>query len=92
MPRIEPFRKMFSLPVNSGWNPVPTSSNEPTRPRSSIRPRVGAVTRVRILSSVDLPAPLGPTMPSASPCGTSNEMSSRASNNVYLVLPVDLTH
>ena len=34
MPRIAPFRKMFSRPVSSGWKPVPTSSSEPTRPRT----------------------------------------------------------
>ena len=32
MPRIAPFRKMFSRPVSSGWKPVPTSSRLPTRP------------------------------------------------------------
>src|SRR5256885_3715434 len=29
IPRIAPFRKMFSRPVSSGWNPVPTSSRLP---------------------------------------------------------------
>ena len=29
---------MFSLPVSSGWKPVPTSSSEPTRPSVSPRP------------------------------------------------------
>ena len=32
MPRMAPFRKMFSRPVSSGWKPVPTSSRLPTRP------------------------------------------------------------
>jgi hypothetical protein len=31
IPKIAPFKKMFSRPVNSGWNPVPTSSNEAMR-------------------------------------------------------------
>ena len=29
---------MFSRPVSSGWNPVPTSRSEPTRPRSRADP------------------------------------------------------
>ena len=63
MPRIAPFRKTFSRPVSSGWKPVPTSSRLPTRPRISARPSVGVVIRVRILSSVDFPAPLRPMTP-----------------------------
>ncbi len=55
---------MFSRPVSSGWKPVPTSSSEPTRPRTVTVPSVGSVTRERILSRVLLPAPLRPTMPS----------------------------
>ncbi len=57
-----------------------------------MRPRDGAVTRVRIFRSVDLPAPLRPTIPSASPWGTSKETSSSASNSVYFCLPVDRIH
>ena len=64
---MAPFRKMFSRPVSSGWKPVPTSSSEPTRPRISARPVVGAVMRDRIFSSVLLPAPLRPMMPTTSP-------------------------
>ena len=45
MPRMAPFRKMFSRPVSSGWKPVPTSSSEPTRPQISTRPSVGSVMR-----------------------------------------------
>jgi hypothetical protein len=33
----------FSRPVSSGWKPVPTSGNEPTRPWISARPWVGSV-------------------------------------------------
>ena len=33
MPRIAPFRYVFSRPVSSGWKPVPTSRMLPTRPR-----------------------------------------------------------
>ena len=78
IPRMAPFRKMFSRPVSSPWKPVPTSSRLPTRPRMTALPRVGVVIRVRILSSVDLPAPFGPMMPSTSPCSTEKETSSRA--------------
>ena len=74
MPRIEPERKMFSLPLSSGWNPVPTSSSEPTRPASSARPSVGSVIRERTFSSVDLPAPLRPTMPTTSPASIRSDV------------------
>ena len=33
-------RKIFSRPVSSGWNPVPTSSRLPIRPNRSTRPVV----------------------------------------------------
>ncbi len=78
MPRMAPLRKMFSRPVSSGWKPVPTSSRLPTRPRISARPVVGSVIRDRILSSVVLPAPLRPMMPTTSPGAISNETSRRA--------------
>ena len=42
---------------------MPTSSSEATRPSSITRPAVGSVIRLRILSSVDFPAPLRPMMP-----------------------------
>ena len=32
MPRMAPFRKIFSRPVSSAWKPVPTSNRLPTRP------------------------------------------------------------
>ena len=41
MPSMAPFRKMFSRPVSSGWNPVPTSRMLPTRPRIVAVPLVG---------------------------------------------------
>src|SRR2546423_9791219 len=43
-----------------------------------MRPSVGSVMRLRILSRVDLPAPLRPMMPTTSPCLTSKETSLRA--------------
>ena len=64
IPRIAPFRYTFSRPVSSWLKPVPTSSKLPTRPRISARPAVGATIRVRILRSVDFPAPFRPMRPS----------------------------
>ena len=64
---IAPCRKTFSRPVRSGWNPAATSISAPARPRTSQRPRVGLRIRVSSLRIVDLPAPFGPMMPSASP-------------------------
>ena len=78
IPRIVPLRKMFSRPVSSGWNPVPTSSKLATRPASSIRPEVGEVMRARILSSVLFPAPFLPMTPMTSPCSTLKLTSRRA--------------
>ena len=43
-----------SRPVNSGWNPVPTSSNEAILPLTLICPELCVVTRERILSKVEL--------------------------------------
>src|SRR6185436_10089695 len=81
MPRIAPFRKMFSRPVSSGWKPVPTSSRLDTRPSRSMCPRVGGVIRERIFSSVLFPAPLGPMMPTTSPTCTSKLTSCSAQNS-----------
>ena len=56
-------------------NPVPTSSKLATRPRRCTRPSVGSVMRLRIFSSVLLPAPFRPMMPTTSPRLTSKETS-----------------
>src|ERR1700739_2921504 len=48
---------------------------EPTRPRMSARPRVGAVMRESSLSNVLLPAPLAPMSPTSSPWPISIETS-----------------
>src|SRR3954471_6232657 len=81
MPMIAPCRKTFSRPVRSGWKPAATSISAPTRPRTSSRPRVGRRILVSSLSTVDLPAPFGPMMPSASPGLTVNDMSRTAQNS-----------
>ena len=73
---------MFSRPVNSGWNPVPTSSSDPTRPFVTPRPVVGGVMRARIFSIVLLPAPLRPMMPTVSPARISKETSFSAQNSL----------
>ena len=75
IPRIAPFRYVFSIPVSSPWNPVPTSSSEPTRPRVRQTPSVGVVMPLMTLSSVLLPAPLEPMIPSAVPSSTLNDTS-----------------
>ena len=41
MPRIEPFKYIFSFPVSSGWKPVPTSNNEAILPLMYTSPVVG---------------------------------------------------
>ena len=81
MPRMAPFRKMFSRPVSSGWKPVPTSSRLATRPLIATRPSVGSVMRDRILSSVVLPAPLRPMMLTTSPRLISKSTSRSAQNS-----------
>jgi hypothetical protein len=42
---------------------------------------VGSVTRLKIFSKVDLPAPLRPMMPTRSPCLISKETSFKAQNS-----------
>ncbi len=54
---------------------MPTSSSDPTRPWIDTVPCVGSVIRERIFSSVLLPAPLRPMMPTTSPARTSKLMS-----------------
>ena len=78
---------MFSRPVSSGWNPVPTSSSDPTRPLVTPRPVVGGVIRARIFSMVLLPAPLRPMMPTVSPARISKETSFSAQNSLAAAPP-----
>jgi hypothetical protein len=54
---------MLSRPENSGWKPAPSSSSDDTRPCTRTSPVVGSVMPVRSFSSVDLPAPFSPMMP-----------------------------
>jgi hypothetical protein len=55
--------KMFSLPVISPLNPVPTSNNEAMRPLDLMLPVVGAVTLDNILSKVDFLLRFLPILP-----------------------------
>ena len=80
MPRTAPLRMTFSRPVSSGWNPVPTSRSDPTRPRMSARSLEGRVMRAMIFSIVVLPAPLRPISPSGLSLAQLNEMSLSAQN------------
>ena len=88
IPKIAPFKKIFSLPVNSGWNPVPTSNKEAIRPISLMVPELGAVILLIILSRVLFPAPFRPIIPKTSPAFTVKEISSNAimsdSSSVFL--------
>src|SRR6267154_2114609 len=69
---------MFSMPVSSGWKPELTSMSAASLPRIVISPTVGVVIPARILRMVVFPAPLCPTMPSASPSFTSKLRLRRA--------------
>src|ERR1051325_4181692 len=66
---------MFCRTVRSGANPIPSSSIDTTRPCTVIRPAVGLRTGPRIFSSVLLPPPLRPMMPTISPGATSKRTS-----------------
>ncbi len=62
---------------------MPSSSSAATRPVMWTEPVVGCVVPVIILSSVLLPAPLMPMMPSARPGSTEKEMSCNTHLSVW---------
>ena len=70
--------RTLSRPLNSGLKPAPSSSSAAIRPFTSSCPLVGVSVPQMICSSVDLPAPLRPMMPSVRPRATSNDTSSSA--------------
>ena len=68
MPRIAPLRKMFSRPGQLGVEAGADFQQAADAARACRRSRsVGSVMRERIFSSVLLPAPLRPMMPTTSP-------------------------
>ena len=79
-PRTAPYMKTFSRPVNSGLNPAPSSSSAATRPCSSTDPVVGVSVPHMSCSSVDLPEPLRPMMPTVAP-GATSKLTSRSAQN-----------
>ena len=61
----------FSRPVRFVLKPTPSASSVLTRPLTSISPLVGGRMPASARMSVDLPAPLAPTMPMTVPWVTS---------------------
>src|SRR5829696_5891867 len=78
-PAARPPRRTLSAPDRFLLKPTPSASSVLTRPNTSIRPRVGGRMPATVRTSVDLPAPLAPTIPSTVPFGTSNDMCLTAS-------------
>src|SRR3954471_9120716 len=78
-PAASPPRVTFSRPLRSRLKPTPRASSVLTRPRTSTRPAVGGRMPAIARTSVDLPAPLAPRIPSTWPCLTSSETSLSAS-------------
>jgi hypothetical protein len=70
-PAARPPRTTLSRPDSFLLKPTPSASSVLTRPWISTRPSLGGRMPAIVRTSVDLPAPLAPTMPSTSPCGTS---------------------
>ena len=86
-PNNRPLKKTFCRPVNSGLNPLPSSSSAETLPLTLTSPVVGVRVPARICSSVLLPEPFLPTTPRVSPFGTSRLMSLSAQNSSTLLFP-----
>ena len=84
---MAPFRKTFSRPEKSGWKPAPSSSSEPMRPPTATWPSVGLMIPAIRRSSVDLPEPLRPTRPTASPGSTASDTSASAWTSAASVRP-----
>ena len=75
---MAPYKYILSFPVSSGCRPAPISIRGPILPLVLTFPLVGLVTLARIFKTVDLPAPLGPIIPSISPCFKLNVTLSNA--------------
>ena len=79
--RRERTLRTFSRPVNSGLKPAPNSSNAANRPWRSMVPVDGSSVPQASCRKVDLPAPLRPIRPTASPRPTSRLTCRRAQNS-----------
>ncbi len=64
---------------------MPSSSSAATEPLTRTWPLFGLRMRASTFSVVDLPEPLGPTMPRVDPCGTSKltPLSAQNSSNLF---------
>ncbi len=78
---MEALTNTFARPVNSGLNPLPSSSSATTRPRVMDRPALGRSVFAMICSSVLLPLPLRPMMPTLWPARICRLTSFRAKNS-----------
>src|SRR3954451_1138185 len=70
-PAARPPSTTLSRPDSFLLKPTPSARRVLTRPWISTRPSLGGRMPAIVRTKVDLPAPLAPTMPSTSPCGTS---------------------
>src|SRR5215218_11287322 len=80
-PAARPPSTTLSRPDRFLLKPTPSASSVLTRPLTSIRPLVGGRMPAIVRTSVDLPAPFAPTIPSTVPCGIENETSLTASTS-----------
>src|SRR5919112_564366 len=80
-PAASPPKITFSRPLSCLLKPTPSASSVLTLPWTSIRPSDGGRMPAIVRTSVDLPAPFAPTIPSTVPCGIWNETSLTASTS-----------
>src|SRR5215218_5539845 len=86
-PAARPPSRTLSRPDRFLLKPTPSASSVLTRPYTSIRPDVGGRIPAIVRTSVDLPAPLAPTIPSTVPCGIENETFFTASTSCTTFSP-----
>src|SRR5215207_10218729 len=86
-PAASPPSRTLSRPDRFLLKPTPSASSVLTRPYTSIRPDVGGRIPAIVRTSVDLPAPLAPTIPSTVPCGIENETFFTASTSCTTFSP-----